>query len=863
MLRSVFTILLAGLFVFLLYSAFNIFRSDIKITALGERNTASNANEVIITKIIVDGKMLNFNELSLPEHIVVRGDSLFFNPADGEHISFTLPLKGTVKIYFYTHDWSGKVLVESGKKSKTVDLYSTTPSQYVYQNNAYSFVFFIIFLCLIIYLQRKFLLKHKKQFACFFTLFAVIFVYCIIRNPVYQPTNVYIFPNNGFGNHSIYYTTVNGYHNSLVKKIPEDSYYANFNNISGLNRIYSYCSMSDCGITEYSIPQVTSFNVIKGDRLVLEADEKIEIELPAKEIYMQIVYGAMPEIRLTSVKLIYERSLLNRSVAATFPFTANYSWDRDSTKFPFTDMYTSSRHLFIYIKGVPDVNAYDTTYLLTTSEADYVAPSITKFKAEGFVRATAPWYNTVVVLYCALAAALAALFIMYVPINIYKAYKSCNRKDKLFMLLTGIYLLAIWYVFRHSLYFFYDGILDSVVTLGFDNHLFGNLYMIMEYVFYILDYASRPFLMLLVLYVMIIYFKKILDNFIPDNFNLITYVICALSLLSPQILLAALNSQRMDTAVLFCVLSLILYLYYKMVSGKKKHFVMSIVSMLIAVAFRMDFIIMFLPILFLEWINNVTLKKTLIYCVAGLILIVYTMGVHTIAPTKSYMMYQLSKTMLLWPIVKQMPETFTEHEKQIIENAFPGGIERMKTDCRDYYGCTSPKIISTEDKAAFNKLVINKVFQYPDVVLKFRIKQFKERVLGINADFYSNTNYNFPFGNMIAEIPHKNSLFDHGENIIISLLGIQRGLIKTAWPFFIFIMINALLSFKLRYTGVISIGILLQYLVVFLYASGFFAVYNILMVIWCHFAPGLVLAEIIMLRQDKVIPIDYTKNNNS
>lgn len=118
------------------------------ITATGDKNENSNANEVWINSIRINDVSYNLQELYMQSDAWDIRDGLLFYNGKQEEASITLVISDDedVQIEFLTHDWSGIVNVTFENNTERLDLYSQSSGVYLcdinnqdvnYENNIF------------------------------------------------------------------------------------------------------------------------------------------------------------------------------------------------------------------------------------------------------------------------------------------------------------------------------------------------------------------------------------------------------------------------------------------------------------------------------------------------------------------------------------------------------------------------------------------------------------------------------------------------------------------------------------------------------------------------------------------------------
>lgn len=97
----------------------------VEIIATGERNESSNAYEIWISDIEINGKRKDIDTIALEQGWSIEKGNILAN-AGKERVSFFLHIEEmeSVKISFGKHDWSGIVEIKCGNFEQQIDLYS-------------------------------------------------------------------------------------------------------------------------------------------------------------------------------------------------------------------------------------------------------------------------------------------------------------------------------------------------------------------------------------------------------------------------------------------------------------------------------------------------------------------------------------------------------------------------------------------------------------------------------------------------------------------------------------------------------------------------------------------------------------------
>jgi hypothetical protein len=105
--------------------------ANITLTVLEEKNVSSRGNEVWITGVQYDKRLLDLSRYSYPEGWEYR-DGAALSYSINSSITLRIPASRNVTIELLMHEWSGKVKIQDGDKVEIVDLYSKKGSNYEY-----------------------------------------------------------------------------------------------------------------------------------------------------------------------------------------------------------------------------------------------------------------------------------------------------------------------------------------------------------------------------------------------------------------------------------------------------------------------------------------------------------------------------------------------------------------------------------------------------------------------------------------------------------------------------------------------------------------------------------------------------------
>lgn len=110
----------------------------LKITALGEKNDSAKQSEVWINTIYNGKEKYDLNKISLPSGWQAKYNTIV--SYNNQPATLNLPIENpanNIQVVFTRHPWSGKVKIEDGINTISVDLYSTVSKDpYIYTNSA-------------------------------------------------------------------------------------------------------------------------------------------------------------------------------------------------------------------------------------------------------------------------------------------------------------------------------------------------------------------------------------------------------------------------------------------------------------------------------------------------------------------------------------------------------------------------------------------------------------------------------------------------------------------------------------------------------------------------------------------------------
>ena len=463
----------------------------------------------------------------------------------------------------------------------------------------------------------------KKKIIFFFALFVLSFAWVLFRNPVYIDTTAYVFPIEDIGDGRVYWGIKNGYNTLMAEKIPEDAYYHKLKVNS--NSVITIENKDSSFVERIDLKNGINFHHVRGGVVQYENFEGfVEIlELPKKENIqlLTIQNGPNAELYFSSIQVWYKKQLLNRDVAATFPFYLAYTTPQN----------------IAFDKAVSDNNLYDVSFERQKwqGQADfYLDPVLSHFIAQNFKRSIDfPFGHSQLLVRMAILASFAlTCFLFFIPYFLLKTFQA-KETNKLLFIILGIYLIVMWLVFRHSLYRTWDGMLLNVINLNYDI-TFTHIFMINEYIFYLIGYSSRTLFVLLQLCLIIFSYERILSKYLISNpAKVIKYLLIFIVLFSPFIILVTVSARR-DSSWLLWIIMAYMYLIQSKYYENKKLFIVSVICLLIGIAHRMDCVIFAIPYLFFLWYKKKTLKNTIFVGALTIIVNIYAIfigaGSHTV-----------------------------------------------------------------------------------------------------------------------------------------------------------------------------------------------------------------------------------------
>jgi glycosyltransferase involved in cell wall biosynthesis len=688
-------------------------------------------------------------------------------------------------------------------------------------------------------------LSLKNKIIIFGCLFVFSALWVTLRNPVYQDTTVYVFPIDDTGDGRIYYGIKNGYSKSLSFEIPQDSYY---NHISGV-KIDSLWVESSDGISDRKIIDIKdgiNMYYLDGDILTLfPSGERFNI--PAKNVRLLISKnGTSTNLYFSTLEYFYQKQLLNRDVAATFPFYIAYT----------------ANGSIAYDKSEIDKNLYDVSYERRQwFSDDYLDPVLEHHIAPNFRRSiNFPYgypngeFSKKLILFSFLASLLLALFLFFVPFQLLKVFIN-NDSNKLLFIGLGIYLVLIFLLFRHSFYFAEDGQLMHVINLSY-SAFFTHTYMMGEYIFYLIGYSSSVFLRLLLLCFIIWNYEKIIARYFTSNIlKIIKYLLVIWPLVTPVVIAMTIHSRR-DSALTWIILGY-MFLARNRLLGGRKFMVASIICLLTGILFRIDFAILFIPVLIIKWLDNRSIKNTVLISATGLLVLVYAMVMGQGSNTDNSRVLANYAFMADQSILKHQDE-LTEQEKQIVSMAYEGGLDTLAATFSLVDGMRytkGKKPLNNEDVNNFKNLTMSTILKYPAEYLNkimYKIPSIYTRSTwpGIYPYVPGNS-----YSNFFADLPHKHNLAKLGMEFLMQKAGSQ---LYVSFSIFIFILLCSLSLYRLRVIGAISIGFLVYFVFMTCFSPAIYGWYFIIFAYWFYFMFGLLAAEImhsnIVVKRSWVLP---------
>jgi len=455
-------------------------------------------------------------------------------------------------------------------------------------------------------------LSLKGKIIIFLLLFVHSFAWVLFRNPVYMDTMAYIFPTDDIGDARVYWGIRNGYNTLMAEHIPKTVFYQKLE-VNANSKIIIESKTNDLFFESIEIENGISFHCVEGDIIRYEyGDEIVKIlELPKTEgiQLLTVQNGIKAELYFSSIQLFFKKQLLNRDIATTFPFYLAYTADGN----------------IAFDKSIPNNNLYDVSFEKRQGlENYYLDPAMPHYISNSFKRSfDFPFgHSKLLAGMSLLASFILTCFLFIVPYNIFKTFLS-NETNKLLFIGLGFYLFFLWLLFRHTIYSADKGVLQNVIDLTYTN-LDSNLYMINEYVFYLIGYSSRTFLALLQLCIIVYNYEKILSKYLLSNLaKAFKYIFILLPLLSPYIILTTVNSSMNSTALLWIILAILYFAMYNYFRSKK-YIAASLICLFIGIAYKIDYLIFSVPFLIYSLVKQRTAKNYMITGLFGLGIIMFS-----------------------------------------------------------------------------------------------------------------------------------------------------------------------------------------------------------------------------------------------
>jgi hypothetical protein len=505
-------------------------------------------------------------------------------------------------------------------------------------------------------------LSRKKKVIIFLSLFVLSFAWVLFRNPVYIDTTAYVFPIEDTGDGRVYWGIKNGYNTVMADTIPDDAFYSSVKDVSG-SSITVENKENNSFVEKIDIKSGINFYDLKGDIVHFERFTGIEetLELPRKEgIRLLIVKnGESVELLFSSIQVYYQKQLLNRDVAATFPFYL---------------AYTTGRNI-AFDKAIPDTELYDVSFERRQWFSDYyLDPAMPHYIAKNFNRAiNFPFGRSKLLLGMSFLAALSlSCFLFFVPYHLLKAF-TVEGNNKLLFIGLALYLIIMWLIFRHSMYFARDSVLPHVVNMTYSS-FFTHLYMISEYIFFLIGYSSKVFFMILQLCIIIWNYEKILSKYLSSIIGKVSkYILILIPLLSPCVILLTMNNRRDVTAFLWVIMGY-MYFYNYYLDKNRKIKIISVLCLLVAVACRIDYVLFFIPYFLYFIIKKITFKRVLFTGFLGIIVLIYAFLAGQGSNNEPWRRLDNDIYQVDYSLVKHRA-SLSENEERIISDIYDGGMK--------------------------------------------------------------------------------------------------------------------------------------------------------------------------------------------
>jgi hypothetical protein len=258
-----------------------------------------------------------------------------------------------------------------------------------------------------------------------------------------------------------------------------------------------------------------------------------------------------------------------------------------------------------------------------------------------------------------------------------------------------------------------------------------------------------------------------------------------------------------------------------------------------------------------EWISHrVNFKRTSTYFIIGLVLIGYTLAVHY--KKNDYPEYVRARTHILQPIVSAKPEKFTSEEDKIIADIFPGGVEAIQNRCTNWnFPCVEvssnpPKTYTEQNRIKFDQLVFAKLKENLPIIWGIH-KRGMKLIFETNYVVPAHQVYPRNYGPGALDLPYRNKLYDGALDILNWLQEFQMSFFSGPWIFLILFAFNILVAKIFRYSSLFSMAVMLEMLVFFLFATGFFNYYSCIVMYWAHFFVGIVVVEFVIWRKRQIV----------
>ena len=162
------SIMLASIILFPFYKYYNSKEQELKITAIGDKNTLSNGTEVWIKKISVGQIEQNLKEYIKINEWELKEDGIVSYDPNYQPTSFIIKYsnKMPAEISFRKHPYSGKVSIEKNGKVQEYDLFNQNEETFVYNTDNVSWLYFIGYIIVLYGVTFFFYQYMKKRRIC-------------------------------------------------------------------------------------------------------------------------------------------------------------------------------------------------------------------------------------------------------------------------------------------------------------------------------------------------------------------------------------------------------------------------------------------------------------------------------------------------------------------------------------------------------------------------------------------------------------------------------------------------------------------------------------------------------------------------